>query len=81
MKLGLYVNDGNSLSISTAEEFIKLLNEQNIKHIDVKKVDEKCDLIVVFGGDGSTVRVINYAVKPKDRTLFTVLTIFIYYSI
>ena len=63
MKLGLYINDGNKLSISTAEEFIKLLQQENISFIDIKQKDEKCDLIVVFGGDGSTVRVINYAVK------------------
>jgi len=63
MKLGLYVNDGNKLSVSTAEEFIALIEKQNIKHVDIKRVDEKCDLIVVFGGDGTTVRVINYAVK------------------
>ena len=63
MKLGLYINDGNSLSVSTAEEFVKLLKQQNIGYFDIKKVDEKCDLIVVFGGDGTTVRVINYAVK------------------
>ncbi len=63
MKLGLYVNDGNNLSVSTSIEFIKMLKEQNINYFDIKQQDEKCDLIVVFGGDGTTVRVINYAVK------------------
>lgn len=63
MKLGLYVNESNPLSISTSKDFIELLKEQNIKFIDIKQVDELCDLIVVFGGDGTTVRVINYAIK------------------
>ena len=63
MKLGLYVNESNPLSISTSKDFIELLKKENIKYIDIKQVDESCDLIVVFGGDGTTVRVINYAIK------------------
>lgn len=62
MKVGIFAND-NLKSQNCSREFISLLANSGIDYVDVKKVDEKVDLIVVFGGDGTAVRVIDCAVK------------------
>ncbi len=64
MKLGLFINDGSHLSIKTSQKFIGLLKKSKIEYMFVKEnLDQGCDVVVVFGGDGTTVRVIDYAVK------------------
>ena len=70
MKLGLFVNNGSELSVKTSEKFIALLRKSKIEYMLVKEnLDEKCDVVVVFGGDGTTVRVIDYATKFDLPTL------------
>ncbi len=64
MKLGLFINDGSDLSVKTSKKFMAMLQKSKIEYMLVKEnLDEKCDVVVVFGGDGTTVRVIDYAVK------------------
>lgn len=74
MKVGLFVNQGSSLSVETANKFESLLQNTKIEYCKLfLNSNEKVDLIIVFGGDGTTVRAVELAVK-NDATVLAINT-------
>lgn len=64
MTIGLFINEKNPLSVSVGEKFIKMLEREKAVFFNVKKSpDLKCDVLVVFGGDGTVIRALDYAVR------------------
>ena len=65
MKAGLFINTTKSEANTTASIFGKALIENGIdyKIVNLKEDCKDVDLIVVFGGDGTILRVVDYALE------------------
>lgn len=64
MKIGLFINESSCLSKETCCKFKNILKEHGVDFIDVNlSCKEKCDYLVVFGGDGTVVKCVPYAVR------------------
>ena len=65
MKAGLFINTTKSEANTTASAFGKALIENGIdyKIVNLKDDCKDVDLIVVFGGDGTILRVVDYALE------------------
>ncbi len=65
MKAGLFINTTKSEANTTASAFGKALIENGIdyKIVNLKEDCKDVDLIVVFGGDGTILRVVDYALE------------------
>lgn len=64
MKIGLFINESSCLSKETCFKFKNILKENGVKFVDVNvSCEEKCDYLVVFGGDGTAVKCVPYAVR------------------
>lgn len=69
MRVGLFVNNCSDLSVKTASEFEKLLQEAKIEYFFLPKTQLQADVIVVFGGDGTTVRAVDFALANDAPVL------------
>lgn len=65
MKAGLFINTTKSEANTTASAFGKALVENGIEYkiVNLKEDCKDVDLIVVFGGDGTILRVVDYALE------------------
>ena len=65
MKAGLFINTTKSEANTTASAFGKALVENGIEYkiVNLKEDCKDIDLIVVFGGDGTILRVVDYALE------------------
>ncbi len=65
MKAGLFINTTKSEANTTASAFGKALIESGIEYkiVNLKEDCKDIDLIVVFGGDGTILRVVDYALE------------------
>lgn len=65
MKAGLFINTTKSEANTTASAFGKTLIENGIEYkiVNLKEDCKDVDLIVVFGGDGTILRVVDYALE------------------
>lgn len=77
MKVGIYVNKNRDVKCETSLNFIALLKQKSIEYFVVSGVEEFisdksysleqvaqiCDVMVVFGGDGTMLSVVNATVK------------------
>ncbi len=65
MKAGLFINTTKSEANTTASAFGKALIENGIEYkiVNLKEDCKDVDLIVVFGGDGTILRVVDYALE------------------
>lgn len=63
MKVGIFINTTKSEANTTASAFGKALFENNIdyKIVNLKEDCKDVDVITVFGGDGTILRVVEYA--------------------
>lgn len=70
MKIGLFINESSSLSKETCLKFKEILVKNDTDFIDVDlSCEEKCDFLVVFGGDGTVVKCMPYAVRYDVPTV------------
>lgn len=65
MKAGIFINTTKSEANTTASVFAKSLMENGIdyKIVNLKEDCKDVDVIVVFGGDGTILRVVEYALE------------------
>ena len=65
MKVGIFINTTKSEANTTASAFSKALFESGIdyKIVNLKEDFKDIDVITVFGGDGTILRVIEYAIE------------------
>ena len=65
MKVGIFINTTKSEANTTASIFAKSLMENGIdyKIVNLKEDCKDVDVIVVFGGDGTILRVVEYALE------------------
>ena len=72
MKVGIFINTTKSEANTTASAFGKALNDNGIdyKIVNLKEDCKDVDLIVVFGGDGTILRVIDYAIEYNVGIFF-----------
>ena len=65
MKIGIFINTTKSEANTTASAFGKALNENGIdyKIVNLKEDCKDVDAIAVFGGDGTILRVVEYALE------------------
>ncbi|HBJ97940.1 MAG TPA: hypothetical protein DDY82_02580, partial [Clostridiales bacterium] len=69
MTIGVFVNENSVLSKNTCEKF-KTIVGKSAKIVNVaENLTEKCDYIVVFGGDGTTVKSVPYALGQNVPVL------------
>lgn len=69
MTIGVFVNENSVLSKNTCEKF-KTVVGKTAKIVNVaENHTEKCDYIVVFGGDGTTVKSVPYALEQNTPVL------------
>ena len=65
MKVGIFINTTKSEANTAANEFGRILNDNSIesKVVNLKEDCKGIDVIAVFGGDGTILRVIDYAIE------------------
>lgn len=83
MKVGIYVNKNRDLKCESAIKLIDILNKENfpvfvasgvedfisLKSYTLEEVAEKCDILIVFGGDGTMLSVARRVVKSDIALL------------
>ena len=65
MKVGIFINTTKSEANTAANEFGRILTDNAIesKVVNLKEDCKGIDVIAVFGGDGTILRVIDYAIE------------------
>ncbi len=65
MKVGIFINTTKSEANTAANEFGRILSDNSIesKVVNLKEDCKGVDVIAVFGGDGTILRVIDYAIE------------------
>ena len=83
MTVGIYVNFAKDINASNTKKFIDFLRKNNIEYfvcdeasdyinenlLPLKKLVDKSDILIVFGGDGTMLKVVNIASEKEKSVL------------
>ena len=65
MKVGIYTNRLKDADYFWTKKLHTLLDKENIEHVEIREDSDKndIDLLIVLGGDGTILKLINYVIK------------------